>query len=164
MITPRIFLHTEIKVKTRHLPSGIPSLRWGNAGCVSILPPLCFLVGRGRWLWFRAALVLLSVENGLVGRGLWEEVKAFPETKTKGVDMENVPIILYFCLACVLLLLDYLPLPTTSECIYRCCSKTQNPAPYLHEMHEFLLRIHPFFNMLRTPCSRKTHFKQRNLK
>lgn len=99
MKTPRTFLHTEIKVMTRHLPSGIPSLRWGNTGCVSILPPLCFLVGRGRWLWFRAALVLLSVENGLVGRGLWEEGKAFPEMKSKGVDMENVPITLYFCLA-----------------------------------------------------------------
>lgn len=148
----------------KHLPSGIPSLRWGNTGCVSILPPLCFLVGRGRWLWFRAALVLLSVENGLVGRGLWEEGKAFPEMKSKGVDMENVPITLYFCLAlCLCSYIDYLPLPTASECTYRCCSKTQNPAPYLHELHKLLLRIHPFLDMLRTPYSPETHFTQSKL-
>lgn len=71
--------------KERNLPSVIPSLRWGNAGCWSIRPPLCFLVGRGLWLWLTAALVLLSVENGLVGRGLWEEVKAFPKMKIKGM-------------------------------------------------------------------------------
>lgn len=61
-----------------HLPSVIPSLRWGNGGW-SPRPPLCFLVGLGLWLWFWAALMLLSVENGLVGLGLWEEEYSLPK-------------------------------------------------------------------------------------
>lgn len=79
-----IAIGEETQGKEASIPSVIASLRWGNAGCWSILPPLCFLVGLGLWLWLTAALVLLSVENGLVGRGLWEEVKAFPKMEIKG--------------------------------------------------------------------------------
>jgi hypothetical protein len=122
-----------------NLPSGIPSLRWGNTGCGSIRPPLCFFVGRGLWLWFWAALVLLSVENGLVGRCLWEELKAFPETKTKGMDMENAVIhcVVVVCLSFLFVCLSVLPRVSAltrlaSECTHRCYVKVQNPVACLH--------------------------------
>lgn len=77
----------------QHSPSVMPSRRWGKGGC-SKRPPLCFFVGLGLWPWLTAALVLLSLEKGLPGRGLWEEEYALPKDERKKKEKPDEKMLL----------------------------------------------------------------------